>query len=446
MGGTFEKTETLGRDEITGESTSMRSTGKNQSSSISYKTPAYKYYQVTDGIDFTSASFRTTLPLSIDVYSYGNIDTTLTSGAFLTARYKLFSKTLKQRQLSGSIYTTVTATLPSYFNNRSFIFDAGQGSMNQYGLFDKTALSTNTMNLAASTSSLYWEPTTTYNWRLVNEVTLLDNNKNVLEVRDANNRFIANRYGYNGFYKTASASNCNYASFTFAGFETAATNTGVANMDGDIVVNSHSLIPNTTIAPHTGLSCIQVTSVAVTFTADGTQKSPGNTLDLGFVSGRIYRTSVWTHTTNSANAVLSATIMGNITSPSVTPYVMTYSANVATNSVTQIGNWILIQFDINAPENFTCTPAAFKIQMSSANNSTVYFDDFILHPVESDFSASVYNPRNGRLMSSLDGNGLATNYFYDAMGRITEIWKEIPSVGYKKVKKLSYNYARGAAN
>jgi hypothetical protein len=442
--GLYSKTENIYRDEVTGDVRSSRLSSKNQSNLQSYRLPAYTYYQANAAIDFTTAAFRQALPLSSSLFTYGSIDSTLASGTFLTAGYKLFSKNVKQRKLSGNIFTTITATLPSYFNNRSFTYDGGPGSMNQYGLFDKSALSSHTMNLAASTASLYWEPAGTTYWRLLNEVTLIDTCKNIMEVRDANNRFSASRFGYDGYYKTASVSNCNYASFTFAGFETVATGTGVANMDGDIVVNSHSLIPNTTVLPHTGLNCIKVTSVALTFTAEGTQQSPGNTLDLGLMPGRVYRTSVWTHTTNSANAVLSATIMGNLTSPSLTAYVMTYSANVATNSVTQIGNWILLQFDIDVPESFTCAPANFKIQMSSANNSTVYFDDFILHPVESEFSANVYNLRNGQLMSTLDENGLATNYFYDAIGRITEIWKEVPFVGYKKVKKHSYNYARGA--
>ncbi len=442
--GTMEVEQTLTMDETTGRVTSSRSTAKNESSLQNFSSPAYKYYQNVDGLTFDSLRFRRVLPLSADLFNYSTVDSTLASNTFLRAGYSLYSKTFKQRKLVGNIYTTTTTTLPHYMNNRSFIFDAGQGSMNDYGLFNKSDLASNTMSLAASTSSLYWEATGGYNWKLVNEVTMLDAYKHIVESRDANRKFSACRYGYDGYYKTAEVSNCNYASFTFSGFESAPTNTGVANIDGDLIVNNHSVVANTSIVPHSGLQCIQVTTAAVTFTSEGTQKSPNNTLELGLMPGRIYRAGVWTYTTNSTNAVLGATLTGNITSPSVIPVANNYSATIATNSVTQIGNWTLIQVDITVPENFTCTANQFKFELKSANGSAVYFDDFVLHPVESEFSAAVYNPRNGRLMSALDENGLATNYFYDAMGRVSEIWKEIPSVGYKKVKKHSYNYARGA--
>jgi len=441
--GNFEKTETIRRDEITGETTSMRATGKNNSSSVSYKTPAYKHYQANDNISFTSADFRKVLPLSKDMYSYGNLDSTLTSNSFLTASYQLYSKSIRQRQYSNGVYSNNITTLPFYINNRMFVFDAGKGSMNNYGLLNKSNLYSNGLNLSTINNSLFWEPTGTYNWKLIHEVTLLDNYRNVVERRDGNSRFSADRYGYDGYYKTASVTNCNYASFTFAGFETAAPNSGIASMDGDILVNNHTLVSYATVPPHTGSKCIQVTSVPIAFTST-TEKSSGNSLEIGLMPSRIYRASVWAHSTNSVNVAMTVTVSGTVNDP--IPYMIsnTYSANIANNLITSIGNWHLVQLDFTIPENYTTTGGEFRIELTSANSGTVYYDDFIFHPVESDFAANVYNPRTGRVMSTLDANGFATNYFYDAAGRTTEIWKEIPSVGYKKVKKNTYNFARGA--
>lgn len=107
----------------------------------------------------------------------------------------------------------------------------------------------------------------------------------------------------------------------------------------------------------------------------------------------------------------------------------------------------MIQTDFELPESFdTGINGVVKIELKSSNSSDVHFDDFVLHPVESNFSANVYNPRNGRIMSSIDANGLATNYKYDAAGRLLELWKEIPGVGLKKIKAYTYNYARGINN
>lgn len=443
--GSYEKTETVGRDEWTGETISIQSSGKNNSSSVSFKLPGYKHYHTVESVDFTTAASRKVFPLGHDMYTYGNIDSTITTNSFLSAAYKLYSRTVRKWDYNGSVFAAVTATLPYYFNNRSFMFDAGIGSMNDYGLLDKSNLYTGALNLNTINNNVYWEPNSTYNWKLRSEVTLMDANKHLVETRDANNRFSACRYGYDGYYKTASVTNCNYPSFTYAGFETVATHTNTT-LDGDLLVNTHTIVPYTTIQPHTGSNCISVSSDRITYLASSAQ-SPSATLNTGILPGRVYRVSVWTYSTNAANAVITITVSGQIPSP---PFFVgvsnTYSATTATNLVTTIGNWSLIQIDFPVEEGYSTNTGEFKVQLKSHNGAAVYFDDFILHPVESDFSASVYNPRNGRVMSTLDGNGLATNYFYDASGRVLEVWKEIPSVGYKKIKKHTYNYARGAAN
>ncbi len=447
----FETTQSVARDELTGETTAMQSFGKNNSSSVSYKIPAYKYYFPVEGIDFTSADSRKIMPLGRDMYSYGNIDTTLATNSFLSAAYKLYSKTINQRQYIGSVYTTTQITLPYYFNNRSFMFDAGQGSANNYGLLDKANLYSNPLSLATINNSVYWEPGSTYNWKLVTENTLIDNYKNLVETRDANNRFSASRYGYDGYYKTASVTNCNYASFTYANFENAAPSPSpsAGTIDGDIYSSSLNLVDYNTVQPHTGSKCIAINSTPASYTVLSAQ-SPSNTMETGLQSGRIYRASVWTHSTNLSHAVMTIIIDGLVNV--AVPYSLsnTITVNSSNNLITTIGNWNLLQVDVEIPEKFTTNlglggSGIFKIELSSTSG-TVYFDDLIFHPVESDFSASVYNPRNGRMMSSLDGNGLATNYFYDAAGRVAEVWKEIPSVGYKKIKRHTYNYARGAAN
>jgi YD repeat-containing protein len=450
MGGK-QTTQTISRDELTGESIAIKADALNKSTSISYKVPAYKYYQTAENLDFKSPELRKVIPLGHDFFTYSNIDSTLTltqsngfSKSFLSAGYKLYSKLAKMRVLNGAVLTNTTTNLSYYYNNRTFVFDGGFSSLDSFGLFKKEALYTNTLNLSNYNSQVYFETSSPYNWRLVNEVTLLDRFKNVLEQRDVNNRFSAYKYSNNGYYKSASVDNCNYESFSFADFENPPiTNTTVASIDGELLVNNHTFVNYSTLMPHTGSKSIRVNTTPVTYTAISV-KSPSNTLNVGIIPGRIYRTSVWTHTTNATNAEIKITLTGSVNSVYGTTIT---TANTSGNLITTIGSWSLIQTDFELPESFdTGINGVVKIELKSSNSSDVHFDDFVLHPVESNFSANVYNPRNGRIMSSIDANGLATNYKYDAAGRLLELWKEIPGVGLKKIKAYTYNYARGINN
>ncbi len=458
--GTVNKVETLRRDELTGESTTIRNSGINKSTSIAYKIPAYKQYLPIESLDFTNANSRKMIPFGEDLYTYSNVDTSLTSSqangysaSFLNASYRLYSRVVRLLQYSGTTNTLSAAqyTLPYYVNNRNFSFDAGNGSLDQYGLLRKSNLNSNPLNLVTINNSAIWEPSGTYNWKIANEATLYDDMDRIIESRDANNRFKATRYGYKNYYVNSQVSNCNYSSYTFADFENAAnsvSSNGTARFDGDILATNYTQVNYSTITPHTGSKCISISSSPLKFISSSS-KSPGNSLDMGLLPGRIYRASVWVNTSNLSNALMSVNIDGTING--TTNYSNAYSANSTNNLVTTIGNWNLLQLDFEVPEGFsTGSTGQFKIELKS-NGGTVYYDDFIFCPVESDFSASVYNPRNGRLLSSIDVNGMATNYVYDASGRPTEVWQEIAHAtstagSYKQTRKKTYNYARGANN
>jgi YD repeat-containing protein len=438
---TYLKTETLLRDELTGEGVSLRSTGLNNSSSTSFNVPAYKFYHNLDNTDFTKANSRQIFALSQNLFSYNSIDTTLNGSSFLNATYQTYTKS-GRKHLYNSItsnYTNSNFTLPYYFRNRTFAFDAGKFSMNNYGLFDKSHLAANQLNLTTLSNTNFWEPgTSSYNWKMVSEITLFDKYNHSIEDRDANSKFSACRYGYDGYYKIANANNCNHASFTYSGFEesNSSGNTGNGEYEGDLKVNNHA-IQN---FAHTGLHSVEISSTPIEFIAK-TQLSPGGSFEIGLMTDRIYRASVWVHSPNNlSNAELKVSVIGFINNSF---YSQQYIANTTNNLVTTIANWNLIQIDFKIPKDFTTGGNEVKIQLKS-NGGNVYFDDFILHPVESDFSAQVYNSQTGRVTSSIDENGFATNYTYNAAGQVIEIWKEIPSIGYKKVKSYAYNYARGA--
>jgi hypothetical protein len=445
----FSKEEILKVDELTGQAVCTRLSDMNGTTSLNYSYPAYKYCQPLEGLSVTSPEFRKLLPLREPFFTYRNKDSTLTplsngrSTTFSGAGYNIYSKYIKQRVYDNitKTYLNQNCTLTNYMRNRSFMFNAGKGSLNDYGLYNKSDLNANPLNFSPT---YYWEPgNTAYNWKLLSEVTLIDKDKHIVETRDQNDRFSAIRFSHDGYHKTASISNCNYASFTYAGFETELSYTGTASFEGDLHVNNHSL---TNSVAHTGQKSLVVSATPVRFYSYS-ESSPNGTLELGLMSGRIYRASVWVHNTNLSGAAMDVVVDGHIGG---TPYQSSYHATSSTHLATTINDWNLIQVDFEVPPGFSTihnnvNAGHLKIELSSSG-SPVYFDDFILHPVESNFSAFVYDPRTDWLSAVLDGNGVSTRYVYDASGKKTEEWKEIPSVGFKKVKTWTYNFGRGAGD
>lgn len=441
--GAQAKQEVLKFDELTGKPLAVRYLDQNGNTSTIFETPAYSIYQPPAGLFFWMENYRKLLPLREKFFSYSSVDSTLTnSSTFSGAGYNIYSNLVKIRTWLGGVYGTSNFTLPYYFNNRTFVFDAGVGSANDYGLFDKTSLYQNPLSFG---NTYYWEPgTTTYNWRLKKEVTLIDEYWHAVESRDEINRFNAARYAYSGNHKTATATNCNYSSFTYAGFERYAGSVA-SRFEGELIFTNTRAITNS--IAHTGIGALIIPNGNPVSYVTRSEFSSGG-LELGIMAGRMYRTGVWVHNTNLASAKLSIYLNGFINN---VPVQVTYNANSTTDLAATIDGWNLIQVDFEVPEGFTTinqgnNVGSVNVEISSTNGN-ITVDDFILHPVESEFSATVFDLRTDWITARLDGNGISTRYVYDASGKIKEEWKELPSYStLKKTRSLVFNYARGASN
>lgn len=438
------KQEVLKMDELTGQAVCVRNTDQNGNTSLTFSSPTYKKYQPLAGLSISSAAFRKLIPLRETFFSYVSVDSTLTGGltTFAGASYNIYSNLVKQRSYSSGSYSNISSTLPYYINNRKFVFDAGPGSLNEYGLFNKSSLYQNPLSFS---NTYYWEPTSPYNWRLASEVTLIDKYRHIVESRDAIDRFSAAKYAYNGDHKSASVSNCNFASFTYAGFEAYSGSTGNGEFEGELLINGNNSISNN--IAHTGIGSLVVTNGYPATYITRSEQSPGG-LELGLMPGRIYRASVWVHITNLADASMEVTVNGYLNGNS---YNTTYITNAGSHLVATIDSWNLIQLDFEVPEGFSTNappqnPGQLKVELKT-NGGPVNFDDFILHPVESQFSAFVFDLKTDWLTATIDANGISTRYVYDANGKVKEEWKEVPSIStIKKTKTWTYHYGRGANN
>lgn len=428
--GSFAESEVLKRDEITGETTLMRSVGQNASTSLTSKVPAFRIgtYSAMGPKSINSSNKNL---LSFDAYNFSTIDTTLTSSSdFYGIGITTFTNQSNVRTFNGSNpFTVQTNTLSYWKPYKTYAWSGTVGSLDQYGLYKRSELSSNPFNfsnLAANSA----------HWRMNTEITMSDDLGHVLESRDVSNRFNARKFGYNHFYLLASCENSNYNSFTYSGFELGMPNTSSLYIDGEIYLATGTGSLSLTMA-HTGYKSLHLGSgnssnYKAQFTNNGTY-------DTGVERGRMYRAIVWVNASAPSDAYLKAEVTGVLNdmgySQSYTMY--TNDANVIT-----VGSWKRLVVEFKVPDYIDGNNAAYNLVVSmNGGTGGAYFDDLLFYPVESSIKGNVYNPDNGRVIAEINQLGYATFYTYDAAGRILEVSQEIPGSGIKLIKRNTYNFA-----
>jgi hypothetical protein len=95
-----------------------------------------------------------------------------------------------------------------------------------------------------------------------------------------------------------------------------------------------------------------------------------------------------------------------------------------------IEGWQRIDSAFEVPIN----TAYYSVFFEATGNTTAYFDDFRIHPFNSNMKSFVYNPVNLRLMAELDENNYASFYEYDDEGTLIRVKKETIQ-GIKTIKE-----------
>ena len=404
---------------------------------VSVKNPNSSVSETESQSAFRINNYQQMGPKSIN-YTYRNIlnanaeiksikDKALSnSNDFSSLSVNTFTSDLITRKFNtvSAAFGNVTDVGSYWISNRTYNWT---GTLGSYGLFSAGSLSAfNYLNLSANGSV----------WRFSSERTLLDVKGHVLETRGFNNRFSASKYGHKNKFLIAEAGNSNYESFTYTGFED--TTHFVANtqiyMDGEVKLNANNEIVESPAMAHTGNFYARVPSGSTGPVYQVKHNGTGaNNEDLGLLRGRTYRASVWVHEDSPNNAALYLVLSG---SSNVTKFIQK-------NDVTavQVGEWILLNLDIDVPAGFT-SGSELRVYVMPGTG-TAYFDDLRFHPVDAVMNSWVYNVKTGRKTAALDNNNFATVYKYDEAGRIKEVWQEIEGVGLKKIQRKEYNFARG---
>lgn len=438
--GTKSVTETLKRDEITGEGTIIQIKGDNNTSALTIKTPAFRISQFAS-MGPKSVNSSNSNVLGADAYYYSVVDSTLTgtgssSTNFTGASANVYTQSALTHgyDVSSNTYTNTSVTLPYWYNKSSYNWSGDVGSIDTYGLYKKSELSSNPFNFGTPTSS-------NSKWRFGGEVSLMDDKGHTIETRSFNNKFNATKLDFSGKYVLSQISNCNYLSFNYSGFEYTGTS---GTSDGEIKIPTANTSLGSPVTPHTGNKVATISAggmgpnYSVAYLGTGS-----NGEELGLLRDRIYRASVWTHTSSATGSRISINLDGSIGGVASSQTVTMISTD--TKAVT-IGAWKLLYVDIKVPYNYTSTGGTLNkltAYIEVQGGGTGYFDDFQVHPIESSSASKVYDYTNGRVLADINSEGYATKYTYDAAGRVTAIYQEIPGVGLKLIKTNTYNYARG---
>lgn len=441
--GTRTISETLSRDEITGEATIAQVVSDNRTSVLSIKKPAFRIQEYeTMGPKSVNPSWSNIL--GADAYSYSSVDTTLTVAAgqpgtnFSNAGANVFTKTVLVRSYDpiSNTYSNNNTTLPNWYNQQSFSWIGSQGSLDTFGLYKRSELASNPFN--------FNDPLSSGNkWRSTGKINLMDTKGHTLESISFNNKFSATKLDFTGKYLIAQISNCNYRSFTYSGFEYKSNN---QITDGEVVIPASTCLIIDEIA-HTGKYSVRVMptdkqgsdSEGPSYTVNYEMNEKDNE-EKGLMLDRIYRASVWMlREALPHSSSLNLSISGELSSGA--PYYQLVSMSFDDLDAINIGGWQLLSVDLKVPAKMD--KATLKAYMEVNGPYAAFFDDFQLHPVESTVTAKVYDSVTGRVTAEISADGFATKYVYDAAGNVIDTYKEIPGVGLKLIKHRTVNYARG---
>ncbi len=315
------------------------------------------------------------------------------------------------RTFTGGAYANTLETDSTrriWRQHRTFNYTADESSQNPDGTANYNDLTLDnftwwTKDLAPDESLSSWQKN--------GEVTLYDHYSHALEAQDINGNLAATKMNNLHNLVLSTAANAGYNEMVFGGAEEAKDGNGY--FSGELHAGVGSV--NTSRA-HTGSSSLLVSGIGDGFNYKGYAPE-----------AKIYRTSVWIHETNFANAELYAELDG-------VP-IISQSAAGSQKS----GEWHLVNMNLTASG-----PGVLEVGCRNTSAGSIYMDDFRLHPVDAALSSYVYHPITDELTYILDQNNLYTRFDYDEMGRLKATHKEIFQYGggEKQVSNLQYNYAR----
>jgi uncharacterized membrane protein len=266
-------------------------------------------------------------------------------------------------------------------------------------------------------------------WVKTSEAELYDHYSHLLQVKDINGRSSSIKYAHNNSFPMGAVQNANYKSWCFSGAEEASDG---AFYEGE-VYSSGTRVQSSTYA-HTGDYSTRLSYGAIGF---------GYRINIADLpAGGKYRASVWVHQNGAAGAALRCDAYNSGNSFVANYGVLSQGVSVTNPTMTiyAAGSWRQYNLDIDVA-NISGSASYILFELRNNVSAVVYADDFRVYPLNSPFTATVYNPKNGKVLATLDKDNYATKYFYDDGGKLKTVYKETAQ-GFKKVSETAYNYGK----
>lgn len=274
-------------------------------------------------------------------------------------------------------------------------------------------------------------------WVKTSEVTLYDHYSHILELKDMDNKYHSQKYGYNNSFPVATCSNARYDAWCYSGAEDKSSESNY--YCGEVKGSNYQHFSS--FYSHTGNFCSRIAQEEVGFS----YKLPLSSVPA--MNGH-YRASVWVHQEGVSAAYLSCTgLTANGTANAV---LATSSSPVGyTNSnymgtIEKAGDFYILNIDVNlAQVPLNTTHLLFEVKNFGYidNQPYIYVDDFRVHPLSTPIQSTVYDSKSGKLLASLDKENYAMKYEYDNGGKLKTVYKET-KIGFRRVAEKNYHYNR----
>lgn len=273
--------------------------------------------------------------------------------------------------------------------------------------------------------------------------TLYDNSLRPLEHRDMIGTTSATRRSISGEFELIHGTNTNHASITHSSFENdVVLPSGSGDrrwFDGDIRCDVAADIQRVgtqgSLAPHSGISMLRLhAGTMAEFKIEPANLDlDGETLNTGLLDGRTYQVLVWISNTSPANAGIKISLDGTNT-------VVEVHRNDPSALV--VGQWTRLQARVAIPVGYSPLSGGLHVQVTNTLGShQAYFDDLLVHPIDANVEASVWDEHAGIRIATIGASGFVTKYLHDASGEVIEIQQEFET-GIRTIQKSSTHFKR----
>lgn len=312
-----------------------------------------------------------------------------------------------------------------------------------------------------------------YGWSSM--ITLWDQNHTPLEIYHPNNNlFSASKMSGDSQYNIAEASNTNYSSFTYSGFESFYTDDVKYNLsssseyyEGEVTsAGSERVEKSATFAPKTGSYALKVNPgvtagngpsyKVLKIAGDADYLSTGKvdatyqnyqpcggctdaysvvTPEFGVLSGRRYYVSLWSKLGNDATSGVTVTLKNSTGGSTISTFNFTHNQADLT-----IDGWSRIEGEFEIPSNFP-NNGLVEISIINPAGSAAYFDDLIFRPVDASFNAFVFDRNKDVAIYYINAENVHTRIVYDNSGRQTEMHRQT-YYGEKITNRTIYGFGK----